>query len=181
MNSCSASRAAADLAAVDAEGGRDVGDLRLALRQELVQRRVEQADRDGEPGHRAQDAGEVLALHREDPGERLAPSGLVGCEDHAPHGEDAVLAEEHVLRAAEADAFRAEGARSGGVLGGVGVGAHTQSPPAVRPAHQPPVLVGQRGLDQRYRPEQHLAARTVDRDRVAEVHGDRPRRRASRR
>jgi hypothetical protein len=49
-----------------------VPELRAVARHELVQRRVEQPDRDGEPVHRAEDAGEVVTLHRQQPVERLA-------------------------------------------------------------------------------------------------------------
>ena len=73
--------------------------------EELVQRRIEQADRDRE-AHRAEDADEVVALVY---GRSLASAAFAaraGCrrEDHLAHGVDAVALEEHVLGAAEADA-----------------------------------------------------------------------------
>ena len=37
----------------------------LRRREELVERRVEEADRDGQPVHRAEDPDEVFALERE--------------------------------------------------------------------------------------------------------------------
>ena len=40
--------------------------------------------------------------------QRGAPARLVVGEDHLAHGADAVLLEEHVLGAAQADAFGAE-------------------------------------------------------------------------
>ena len=45
--------------------------------QELVQRRIEKADRDREPGHRLEDALEVGLLHRQQPVERRAALRLV--------------------------------------------------------------------------------------------------------
>ena len=49
--------------------------------------------------------------------------GRVG-EDHRPHDRQPVLAEEHVLGAAQADALGAEVAGDLGVVAGVGVGPH---------------------------------------------------------
>ena len=62
--------------------------------------------------------------------------GLVVGEDHLAHGEDAVVAEEHVLGPAEADPLGAELAGLLGVLGGVGVGADLEGPGGVGPAHE---------------------------------------------
>ena len=76
-----------------------------------MQRRVEQADRDRQPVHRAEDADEVVALHRQELGERALAAGEVVGEDHLAHGVDALGLEEHVLGAAEADALGAERAR----------------------------------------------------------------------
>ena len=108
-------------------------DLRGVGRQELVQRRVEQTDRHGQPVHGLEDANEVLALHRQQSLQRLGPLVHGLGEDHLPHGGQAVLAEEHVLRAAEADTLGSEGARHGRVLGRVRVGAHTDRAVVVGP------------------------------------------------
>ena len=93
------------LAALLAE--RDLhGQLDL-VRQELVQRRVEQPHRHRQPAHRPEDADEVLALEREQDVVRRLLLRLGLGEDHLPHGSDPLLAEEHVLGAAEADALGA--------------------------------------------------------------------------
>ena len=105
----------------------------LERRQELVQRRVEQADRDREAGHRLEDALEVALLHRQQPGERRAARLLGAREDHLAHDRQPVLGHEHVLGAAEADALGAELAGLGGVLGRVGVGAHAHAGAPRRP------------------------------------------------
>ena len=76
-----------------------------------------------------------LALHGQQLGERLLATLDVVGEDHLAHGGDAVAAEEHVLRAAEADALRAEGDGVGRLVGLVGVGAHQQLAPLVGPLH----------------------------------------------
>jgi hypothetical protein len=54
----------------------------LLRRKELVQRRVEQPDRDRQPDHRLEDPLEVGLLHRQQPLERRAPAGLVVRHDH---------------------------------------------------------------------------------------------------
>ena len=105
----------------------------LERRQELVERRVEQADRDRQPRHRLEDRLEVGLLEREEPVERVAAALLVAREDHLLHDGQPLVAEEHVLGAAEADALRAELARLRGVLGVVGVRAHLEAPRLVGP------------------------------------------------
>ena len=54
----------------DARGGhahrlREFRDLLLALRQEFMQRRIEQADRHRQPAHDLEQGGKVAALHRQ--------------------------------------------------------------------------------------------------------------------
>ena len=132
------------------------------MRQELVERRVEEADGDGEPAHDGEQLDEVGPLVGQELGERRAPPGLVLGEDHLAHGDDAVALEEHVLRAAEADALGPEGARRAGVERRLGVGAHLHPPRGVGPAHQGRELAGQLGLEHPDGAEQHLAGGAVD-------------------
>ena len=81
----------------------------VGVRQELVQRRIEQADRHRPAVHRPEQAVEVLPLERQQLGQRLlAIVERVG-QDHLAEVVDVV--EEHVLGAAQADAFGAEGDR----------------------------------------------------------------------
>jgi DNA-binding MarR family transcriptional regulator len=87
---------------------RQLGLLLRRVRQELVQRRVEEADRRRIALQRAEDAGEVLALIRQQLGQRAFPLLERLGEDHLAHRVDAVALEEHVLGAAEADADGAE-------------------------------------------------------------------------
>ena len=96
----------AALLGVEPDGG--LLDRQLLGRgQELVQRRVEQAHRDGQAVHGLEDGHEVLVL---DQAQLLEGVGLLlgrlG-QDHAAHHRQAVLAEEHVLGAAQADALGA--------------------------------------------------------------------------
>ena len=131
-----------------------------------MQRGVQQADRHRQARHRAQDAEEVLALHRENLRKRLAARVLVVGQQHLAHREDALLVEEHVLRAAEADALGAEAARAACVLGGVGVGADLQGAQVVGPAQELGVLGGQHGIEQRQLAEHDLAGRAIEGNRV---------------
>ena len=90
---------------------REVPALLSAVREEFVERRVEQPDRDREPVHRLEDRLEVRPLHRQQLGERAAPAGVIAGHDHLAHGGDPVALEEHVLGAAEPDPLRAERSR----------------------------------------------------------------------
>src|SRR5207247_907275 len=89
--------------------------------EELVERRVEEADRDGQPVHRAEDPDEILALEREQLLDSRVARRRVGRHDHLAYDRDPVGSEEHVLGADEPDALTAELARLPGVLGRVGV------------------------------------------------------------
>jgi hypothetical protein len=71
--------------------------------------------------HRLEQALEVALLERQQILEPLAALLGVRAEDDGDHLLVAVVAEEHVLGAAQADAGRAELARALGVVGGVGV------------------------------------------------------------
>ena len=104
--------------------------------QELVQRRVDEPDRDRQPVHGLEDAGEVLALERQQLGEGgLLPRLVVGHDEVLD--ELAPLAEEHVLGAAQADALGPEPAGARGVLGRVGVRADLHPAGGVGVLHQP--------------------------------------------
>ena len=82
--------------------------LRPGVGQELVERRVEQADGDRQAAHDPEQLDEIVALHGQDLGQRRAPA-LDGLgHDHLAHGDDALAIEEHMLGAAEPDALGAE-------------------------------------------------------------------------
>jgi hypothetical protein len=110
--------------------------LLAAMREELVERRVEQADRDRIAVHRLEDPLEVGTLHGQELGERPAATALVVRDDHLAHRVDAIPVEEHVLGAAEPDALGAEAARDARIVRRVGVGAHLEPAPRVRPAEE---------------------------------------------
>ena len=139
----------------------------LERRQELVQRRVEEADRHRQPGHGLEDALEVGLLERQQPVERIATPGLVGCEDHLLHDGQPLLAEEHVLGAAEPDALRAELAGLRRVVGVVGVRAHLEPAQVVGPLEDRLEILVDRRRDERNLADDHATGAAVDSDHVA--------------
>ena len=88
------------------------------------------------------------------------------------HGRQAVLAEEHVLGAAQADALGAQLTGLGGVGAVVGVGLHTEVADLVGPADDLLEVLAQARRDERERPVEDLAGRAVDGDLVALVDDD---------
>ncbi len=108
----------------------------FALGQELVQRRIEQADGDRQRLHGLEEANEILALHGQQLLERIAALLFVVGQDHGANVLDAAFGKEHVLGAAQSDAFGAEQASLLGVAGHVGVGANAQLANRVNPAHE---------------------------------------------
>ena len=114
--------------------------------QELMERRVEEADGDGLAHHGLVDLLEVLLLHGLDLGQSpLALLHGVG-DDHLADGGDTVGIKEHVLGAAQAHALGAEVLGLTGVLGGVGVGADLEVTELVGPVHDALELAGDLGL-----------------------------------
>ena len=141
----------------------------LDVGEELVQRRVEQPDGDGQAVHRLEDPLEVAALQLLELVERGVLLGLGVGEDEALDERQAV-AEEHVLGAAEADALGAEPRGHLRVVREVGVGAHLQCAGSRRPSRGScRTDRWASGCDQRHRADHHLAGRAVDRDHVALV------------
>ncbi len=140
--------------------------------------RVEQAHGDGQAVHGLEDLDEVLPLH---PAQLLEGVvlllGAVG-QDHAAHHRQAVLAQEHVLGAAEADPLGAEPAGVGRVLAVVGVGPHAQVPLAdlVGPRQERLELGGWVGLDEIHLPLDHGAQGAVEREPLPLGHHHAPHR-----
>ena len=102
--------------------------------QELVQRRVDQPDRDRQPVHRLEDLDEVVALQRQQRGERgllrrPRPRPGSGCSTSSRRSPRNMCSVRH-----RPMPCGAEPAGAGGVLGGVGVGAHPQPADARRRA-----------------------------------------------
>ncbi len=152
-----------------------------------MERRVEEANRRRVALQRAEYAGEVLTLVRQQLGQRGLPLLDRLGEDHLAHRVDAVALEEHVLGAGEADADRAERHRVLRLLRRVGVGADDHAGRVRAPLHQllevlellgllgRLVAVDQAGDDLRRRgldlARVDLAGRAVDRHPVAFLEG----------
>jgi hypothetical protein len=99
-------RARPQFGGLRARSFRDLGDFFIGMRNEFVQRRIEQPDGDRQPLHDAEYFQEIAALHRQQLGDgRFAPLQIVG-QDHLAYRKNALGVEEHVLRAAEPDALR---------------------------------------------------------------------------
>ena len=101
----------------------------------------------GKSVHGAKDADEIVALHGQQLAQRGAAVFLVVGENHGPHVRQTVFGKEHVLGAAQADAFGAERPRLQSIARNVGVGAHSHAAEGLGPAHelQQFGIVGPRG------------------------------------
>ena len=126
----------------------------------------------GSPRHDLEQRDEIGALHRQELGERRPPRLLVFRQNHLAHGADAVLVEEHMLGAAEPDAFGAELDGGARIRGRIGVGAHFELARRIGPLHQRAELAGQFRLAHRHLAGKHLPGRAVDGERVALFHRD---------
>ncbi len=113
---------------------RHVGHVGVGVRQELVQRRIQQANGDRQTGHDGEQLDEVLALIRQQLVESGAAVLLVGGEDHLAHMDDPLRIEEHVLGAAQPDTLATEVARRARVQRGFRVGAHLHRADTRRPS-----------------------------------------------
>ena len=147
-------------------------------RQELVERWIEQSNRDRQAVHRLEDLFEVDLLHATEFLERCCLFGGILGQDHLAHDRQTIGGEEHVLRAAQADAFRTEAAGVGGVLAGVGVGAHAHLALAdlIGPLQDRGELLRRLAGFQLHLAEDHLAGGAVEGDDVAFLDHDANRR-----
>ncbi len=141
----------------------------IPLRQEFMQRRVEQADRAGKPGHGLEDANEIAALCRQQFLQRPRPPRAIVGKDHLAHGQDAVGIEEHVFGTAQADALGAELAGHAAILRRFGIGAHSHPPVLVGPFHQRAEVAGELGFDGRHAAGHDLSAGAIERQHIAFV------------
>ena len=159
-------------------GDLQLGDFHEQLvvgRQELVQRRVDQADDHRKAVHGPEEALKVGALERQQLVKRFL--ALLGgfClvwirpgQDHLLDDRQAFGLEEHVLGAAEADALGAEAARPLGIPRVVGVCPDLQAAEAVRPGQElAQIGVAQVRYHGRDLPGKDLTGCAVDRDPVA--------------
>ncbi len=144
-------------------------DLGLSLGvvgQELVQRWVQQTHGDGQALHGFEDAFEVFTLVGQQLFEGGFAVGLILRQDHFPHRGDAITFEEHVLGAAEADAFGTEFAGTLGVGGAVGIGPHVHGAVLVGPFHDGGEVAGHLGFDGAHFAGEDFAGATIDREHI---------------
>ncbi len=142
----------------------------LVGREELVHGRVNETDDNRQAVHHSEDALEVLPLEGEKLIEiRLALLGGLS-HDHALDKGPPLVAEEHVLGAAEADALGAEVAGPLGVLGVVGVGPDAEPAELVGIGEELGHLGGHPRLDKGQHAGHDLARRAVNGDDVAFLH-----------
>ena len=160
-------RALAQHLEIDARGLGDFGEVFVGIGQKFMERRIEQANGHGQPGHDAEHVDEIVTLHGQQLLQRRAAGGFVVGEDHLAHGGDAPGLEKHMLGTAQADALGAEIPRCLGVLRGVGVGAHAHASGVVGPAHEGLKIVGQFRLDHRRLALHHRAGAAVYGDDIA--------------
>ena len=162
--------AALQLLRARAHGLGDFRDFRIRMGQEFVQRGIEQADGHRQARHDLEQVSEILPLHGQQLGERMATTRLVIREDHLAHGHDAVALEEHMLGAAQADAIGAEVAGHPRVGGGVRIGAHLHAAHQIGPFHDLGEIAREFRLQHGRGAFQHLTRRAVDGDDVALLH-----------
>ena len=178
LNSCSSSTRSRPSAGRDADL---LGDFFLALhvvvlRQELVQRRIEQADGDRVAVHRFEDADEVLLLERLDLGERL----LATFDVRRPR----IISRTAVMRSSPKNMCSvrqrpmpsAPNSRAfSGVGRAVGVRANLELAGLVGPLHQRREVAGHGRGDRVDLADHHVAGRAVDGDEVAGLEAFGPR------
>src|SRR6266436_392327 len=143
-----------------------------------MQRRIDQADGHREAVHGLEDADEIAALKRQQLVERRHTRFLGVRQDHLLDRALALVAafrlleigEEHVLRAAQADAFGAELARFASVLRRVRVGAHAEAPHLIDPLHQRVVGFRELRRHQWHLAGIHYAFAAIEREPVPFLH-----------
>ncbi len=140
----------------------------FAPRQELVQRRIQRADRHREPVHRFEDARKIVALHRQQFLQRNPPVFFVVGQNHGLHVRDAVFGKEHMLGAAQADSLGSECPGLDGIARNIRVGANLQLAKRVGPLHEGLQfrIIGRRrqSIELSF---DHAAGRAVERNPVA--------------
>ncbi len=158
---------AAQLIRADARSLGNFVHVRICVRQEFVERWVEQSDRGWPIFQNAEDFLEIAPLHRQEFVERSATATLAIRKDHRPHFGDTLFFKEHVLSAAEANAFGAKFNRRTRIQRRFSIGAHFQRAHLVSPAHQQTEITRQIRLAHFDGAHHHLTGRPVHSDHVA--------------
>jgi hypothetical protein len=111
--------------------------LLAPVRQEFMQRRVEQPDGHRQSAHRLEDALEVAALHGKELREGTTAPSLFPSDDHLAHRRDPVTLEEHMLGATQTYPFGSEAARNPRIARRIGIRANLEGPHLIGPAEEP--------------------------------------------
>mmetsp|Transcript_48308 Transcript_48308/g.155723 ORF Transcript_48308/g.155723 Transcript_48308/m.155723 type:complete len:444 (-) Transcript_48308:185-1516(-) len=144
--------------------------LCLGVRNELVQGRVEQAHRHGQPVHDGEELHHVRALHDQELVQGCPAAGLIQSQYHLAHRHDAVALEKHVLSAHEPDAFCTEISGGPGVCRSLGVGANLHTSEAIRPLHDRAEVATQLRGHRGDLTKHHLPRSAIDREHVSRSH-----------
>ncbi len=96
---------------------------RVVMREEFMQRRIQEANGRRQTFQFLEDADEILLLVGQNFGQGFFPVFQIVGQNHFAHGVNAVALKEHVLGAAEANAGGPERERIGRLFGCVGIGA----------------------------------------------------------
>ncbi len=163
----------------DGEAPGELENFMLGFRQEFMERRIEQADGDGQARHDFKELDEILALHGENFIQRFA-AGFHGFgKNHLAHGADALGAEEHVFGAAEANAFGAEIAGGAGFVWRFGIGADFHAARSIGPFKNRCEIAGEHRLLGGDAAPEDAAGGAINGDRLAFFHDDAERRHGS--
>ena len=146
-------------------------DLGLLRRDELVERRIQEADRHGIPLQSLIDGLKVTLLIGQDLRQGLL-SLLHGIgADHLPEGLDPLRIKEHVLRPAKTDALRPEFSRLLRVSRRVRIRPHGELPEFIRPAHDAAEFPGDHRVHRRNQSLIDISAGSIDADAVPLMEG----------
>ena len=106
------------------------------MRNELVQRRVEQTDVHRQAVHSVQDTFEVGFLVRQQLSQRFLATLAVLGENHLTHRKNLLVVEEHVLGTGQTDTLSAELTSYASVVRSVGVGTNLEMRIFVAEVHE---------------------------------------------
>ncbi|MBB3949694.1 hypothetical protein GGQ76_000962 [Aureimonas jatrophae] len=155
----------------DTEGLRRIRNLLLALRQELVQRRIQKSDHDRKARHDLEQFDEVGSLDRQQTIESGATPFFVAGHDHLAHDSDALAFEEHMLRSAQSDSLGPEGSSGSRFRRGLGVRPNPHAACTIRHRHQGRKVARQGRAAKPRRSGDDVAGGTVDCEGIAKLKG----------
>src|SRR6185369_10698801 len=130
------------------------------VRQKLVKRRIEETNGHWQSCHLAKDPDEITTLQRQQLLERFLTRADALRKNHLAHCCESLIAEEHVLRATEADSLGAKLPRRLRIQRRVRIRPHAQTAKAVGPRHELVEVSAECRLDRRHLAQKHAASRT---------------------